>query len=48
MNAETTKESNNDAVIECTCGPGEILYIPTDWWHSTLNIGCAVFISTFI
>lgn len=35
-------------VRECTLGPGEALYLGTQWWHSTLNIGQTVFISTFI
>eukprot|EP00123_Amoebidium_parasiticum_P015216 comp22839_c1_seq1/m.35955 comp22839_c1_seq1/g.35955 ORF comp22839_c1_seq1/g.35955 comp22839_c1_seq1/m.35955 type:complete len:298 (-) comp22839_c1_seq1:611-1504(-) len=33
---------------ECVCGPGEVIYIPDQWWHGTLNIGESVFISTFV
>ena len=28
--------------------PGEVLYFPDKWWHATLNIDTAVFISTFL
>lgn len=34
--------------MECVLQPGEVLYLPSDWWHSTLNIGQSVFISTFV
>jgi hypothetical protein len=29
-------------------GPGEIIYIPNNWWHATLNLGESVFISCFV
>lgn len=35
-------------VFDCTLGPGEVLYMGHGVWHSTLNIGSTVFISTFI
>ena len=28
--------------------PGEALYFPWGWWHSTLNIDTAVYITTFL
>ena len=34
--------------IECTCNPGEIIWIPDRWYHSTLNIGETIFISAFV
>ncbi len=34
--------------LECVCLPGDILYIPTAWWHSTLNVGETVFLSAFV
>jgi hypothetical protein len=34
--------------LECTLQPGEILFMDSQWWHSTLNIGETVFISTFL
>ncbi|CAD5112051.1 DgyrCDS1297 [Dimorphilus gyrociliatus] len=34
--------------LECTLKPGEILFIPDRWWHATLNLDNAVFISTFM
>lgn len=33
---------------ECVVNAGEVLYIPDDWWHSTLNLGQSVFISAFV
>ena len=33
---------------ECTLGPGQIIYFPDRWWHATLNLDTAVFISTFL
>lgn len=33
---------------ECTIRPGEVLYFPNWWWHSTLNLRTSVFISTFL
>eukprot|EP00051_Salpingoeca_urceolata_P019200 m.277262 g.277262 ORF g.277262 m.277262 type:complete len:300 (-) comp19372_c2_seq3:36-935(-) len=35
-------------LLDCTLGPNEVLYLPAQWWHATLNIGETVFISTFI
>ena len=37
-----------DAILDCTCGPGDAIYIPSMWHHSTLNIGEAVFMSAFV
>lgn len=34
--------------LECTIGPGEVIYFPDRWWHGTLNIDTSVFISTFL
>jgi len=36
------------ALHECTVHPGEAIYFPDGWWHATLNIDTAVFISTFL
>jgi len=35
-------------ISECTVSPGEIIYFPDRWWHATLNLDTAVFISTFL
>jgi len=37
-----------DKPLECSVLPYQIIYIPSNWYHSTLNIGQTVFISTFI
>ncbi|XP_060063465.1 jmjC domain-containing protein 8-like [Ylistrum balloti] len=42
------KLSPEDHPLECTIGPGEIIYFPDRWWHGTLNIDTSVFISTFL
>jgi hypothetical protein len=34
--------------LDCTLGPGEILWIPNMWWHATLNYGETVFVSAFV
>ena len=26
------------APLECTLGPGDVLYIPADWNHATINV----------
>lgn len=44
----TPQERNPPALWDCTIKPGEILWIPHKWWHSTFNIGDAVFISSFL
>ncbi|KNC53137.1 JmjC domain-containing protein 8 [Thecamonas trahens ATCC 50062] len=36
------------AWIDCTLGPREMLFIPSGWWHATLNLGDTVFISLFV
>mmetsp|Transcript_19081 Transcript_19081/g.76549 ORF Transcript_19081/g.76549 Transcript_19081/m.76549 type:complete len:285 (-) Transcript_19081:24-878(-) len=35
-------------VLDCTVSQSEVIYIPADWWHATLNLDQTVFISTFI
>ena len=35
-------------MFDCVLYPGEVLFIDTQYWHSTLNIGDTVFISTFL
>jgi len=35
-------------LYECTIRPGEAIYFPPSWWHATLNVDTAVFISTFL
>ena len=35
-------------LLECTVRPGEALFFPWGWWHSTLNIDTAVYITTFL
>lgn len=35
-------------LLSCELGPGQVLYIPPQWWHATLNTGVYnTFISTF-
>ena len=35
-------------LYDCVIRSGEALYFPSHWWHSTVNIGEAVFMSTFL
>lgn len=39
---------NEVELYECTIRPGEVIYFPDKWWHATLNLDTAVFISTFL
>lgn len=34
--------------LDCTLQPGEALYFPSAWWHATLNVDEAVFMSSFV
>ncbi|XP_059203070.1 jmjC domain-containing protein 8 [Centropristis striata] len=46
---ETYPNLNGDeAPLECTIRPGEVLFFPDRWWHATLNLDTSVFISTFL
>eukprot|EP00388_Colpodella_angusta_P017406 GDKJ01043014.1.p1 GENE.GDKJ01043014.1~~GDKJ01043014.1.p1 ORF type:complete len:290 (-),score=30.52 GDKJ01043014.1:23-892(-) len=35
-------------VTVCTAKPGDMVFIPDQWWHATLNIGETVFMSDFV
>ncbi|XP_056466818.1 jmjC domain-containing protein 8 [Gadus chalcogrammus] len=37
-----------EAPLECTIRPGEVLFFPDRWWHATLNLDTSVFMSTFL
>ena len=39
---------NDGLMLECILEPFDIIYFPDRWWHATLNVDNAVFISTFI
>lgn len=41
-------QEDRAVMTECVCEPGDLLYIPADWYHATLNIGETVFMSTFL
>jgi len=43
-----SKLSASRLPLECTVHPGEVIYFPDRWWHSTLNIDTSAFISTFL
>jgi jumonji domain-containing protein 8 len=34
--------------LECVARPGDIVWIPDQWYHSTLNIGDTLFLSAFV
>jgi len=42
------KLSGSRLPLECTVHPGEAIYFPDLWWHSTLNVDTSAFISTFL
>eukprot|EP00754_Rhynchopus_humris_P051437 Rhum_TRINITY_DN9550_c0_g3::Rhum_TRINITY_DN9550_c0_g3_i1::g.34042::m.34042 len=39
---------SREGIQECVIGPGEFIYVPGQWHHSTLNIGDTVFMATFL
>jgi ribosomal protein L16 Arg81 hydroxylase len=46
---EDYKKLTNDAKpLECVLNPLDIIYFPDKWWHATLNVDVAVFMSTFL
>eukprot|EP01063_Lacrimia_lanifica_P003008 TRINITY_DN11621_c0_g1_i1.p3 TRINITY_DN11621_c0_g1~~TRINITY_DN11621_c0_g1_i1.p3 ORF type:complete len:290 (+),score=90.43 TRINITY_DN11621_c0_g1_i1:51-920(+) len=45
--ARGVKEAR-EGVLECVLGPGEVLFVPGMWHHSTLNIGDTIFMATFV
>ena len=40
--------TDRSRLLEGICGPGDLLYLPSFWWHSTLNLGQTVFMSVFV
>jgi hypothetical protein len=44
--SESSPEQQRDALQECTVRPNEAIYVPADWFHSTLSLGQAVSITT--
>jgi len=41
--------STVDRPLQCTLHPGELIYIPSRWYHATLNLGAvSVFVSSFV
>lgn len=45
---EYPKLSETLMPLECILEPFDIIYFPDRWWHATLNVDTAVFISTFL
>ena len=41
-------DSDKARPMECVLGRGEVIYFPSHSWHSTLNLGRSVFVSTFV
>jgi ribosomal protein L16 Arg81 hydroxylase len=39
---------NKSLILDGICERGDLLYLPSFFWHSTLNIGQCVFMSVFI
>lgn len=45
-NNANTENRSEDALLECTIGSNESIYVPADWFHSTLSLGEAVSLTT--
>lgn len=42
------QQRHQQQLLECTAHPGEVIYIPPQWWHATLNLDAwNVFFSVF-
>jgi hypothetical protein len=44
----TRERTMQPFLYECTLHPGDIIFFPNRWWHATLNLDFAVFLSTFL
>ena len=40
--------STKDKPLSCVCDVGDLIYVPSNWDHATLNIGQIVFVSIFL
>ena len=38
----------DEGVLTCIAEPGDLVFVPNEWWHSTLNIGETVFMAMFL
>jgi len=48
LTTEYPQLTENAKPLECILSPGQVLYIPSAWYHATLNLGQSVFISAFV
>jgi hypothetical protein len=46
QHSQSSPEQQQQALQECTVRPNEAIYVPADWFHSTLSLGQAVSITT--
>ena len=47
LNQTGTERSDMEAdLFQCTLQPGQVLYVPAGWWHSTMNVDETVFVSS--
>lgn len=35
---EPTEPASSKAYVECVLGPGEMIFVPSGWWHMVLNL----------
>ena len=48
MEETYTSLPSDSLPLECTLGPGDMIYFPDNWHHATLNMeSYNVFVSTF-
>ena len=45
---ERREKDKQPFIYECTLHPGDIIFFPSLWWHATLNLDFAIFLSTFL
>ena len=46
--AQPPADADAGEPLQCTLRPGEALYFPSGWWHTTLNLDQSVFVSAFV
>lgn len=44
--SNATFQTRNEFLMECTLFPNQAIYVPNDWFHSTVSLGQAVSITT--
>ena len=44
---QLTLRQQPQALLSCMLQPGHVLYLPSHWWHATLNVGDYNFFTSY-